>query len=131
MRLTQWCGNAWDIDMTTIRPISIGIDKPPAVQLFVWEHLSVRESGDRLNSSAFNKIAIQLDGEWSTAKVNIEGSNDGEHWYTLIDSQDNHMQFSFPGLADIGQASRYIRPTVVGGDETTDVTVYALCRGIR
>jgi hypothetical protein len=117
--------------MTGYRPISVGTDKPPLVQLFVWEHLQARESGDLLDTSVFSKVAVQIEGVSSAVKVGIEGSIDGEHWYVLIDSQDNHMQYSFPGLADVGQVSRYIRPTVVGGDEMTDVTVYALCRGIR
>lgn len=118
--------------MTAIRPIGLGPKfDPPMVQLLVWDHLYARVTGDRLDASSFSKVGIQIEGTFSTARVAIEGSIDGEHWYTFIDSQDNHMQFSFPALADIGQTARYVRPTVVGGDETTDVAVFALCKGIR
>ena len=115
----------------TIRPVSLGHKfDPPAVQVLVWDHLKARETGSTLDSALFQSVSIQIEGEFDGATVNIEGSIDGEHWYALLDSQDNHFKFSFPGMAGVGQMSRFLRPVVIGGVDMTDVTVFALCRGI-
>ncbi len=116
----------------TIRPVNLGAKfDPPSAAMLVWDHLKAREAGDSLDTSLYRKISIQVEGEFDGATVNIEGSNDGEHWYALIDTQDNHFKFSFPGMADVGQMSRFLRPVVMGGGDMTDVTVFALCRGLR
>jgi hypothetical protein len=115
----------------TLTPVNLGIrDAPPLAIGYLWDHLKARETGTQLDSAAYSKISIQIDGEFDGAIVNIEGSNNGVVWYVLIDSQDNHMHVSFPGIADIGQLTRYIRPVIMGGSvELTDVSVFAVCRG--
>ncbi len=116
--------------MTHVTPVPLGSKfDPPAVSMFAWEHLRKLENGERLDASAYATIGLQIEGEFGGGTVDIEGSNDGVHWHAMIDTQDNHMKFSYPGMADVGQTSRYLRPVVAGGDETTDVTVLALCRG--
>ena len=117
--------------MTAPQPVSLGHKfDPPAIQLLSWDHLKARETGASLDSFLFTKVGLQIEGEFSGATVNIEGSNDGDHWHVLIDIQDNHMKFSFPGMADVGQTARFIRPVIIDGDEMTDVSIFALCRGI-
>ncbi len=117
--------------MTAIQPVSLGYKfDPPAIQMLVWDHLKARETGDTLDSALFRAISVQIEGEFDGATVNVEGSNDGEHWYALTDAQDNHLRLAFPGMADVGQMSRFLRPVVIGGADMTDVTVFALCRGI-
>ncbi len=117
--------------MSSPRPINLGIrDAPPLAIGYVWDHLKARETGTQLDSAAYSKISIQIDGEFDGATVRIEGSNNGEVWHVLIDSQDSHMNVSFPGIADIGQLSRFIRPVIMGGsDEMTDISVFAVCKG--
>jgi hypothetical protein len=114
----------------TLRPVNLTKFNPPLAMMMVWDHFKAREVGDRFDSFPYKGIGIQIEGEFSGAVVNIEGSNDGEHWYTLLDSQNNHFTLSFSGMADIGQMSRFLRPAVTGGNETTGVSVFALCRGI-
>ena len=117
--------------MTVIRPVSLGSGfKPAAAQLFAWDNLKSLETGPSLDSSLYSRISIQIGGQFGGSTVNIEGSNDGNNWYVLIDAQDNHMRLSFPGISDIGQYSRYIRPTVLNGDVTTAITIFAMCRGV-
>lgn len=115
----------------TFSPVNLGVrDVPPLVIGYVWDHLKAQETGTQLDSAAYSRISVQIEGEFDGATVRIEGSNNGEVWHVLVDSQDNHMNVSFPGIADIGQLSRYIRPVVMGGSvELTDISVFAVCRG--
>jgi hypothetical protein len=117
--------------MSEVHPVSLGIrDRPPLASGFTWKNLKARETGSLLDSAMYSKISIQIEGEFGGATVQIEGSNGGKTWHVLIDSQDNHLNVSFPGLADIGQLSRYIRPTVIGGSvELTNISIFAVCKG--
>lgn len=101
--------------------------KPPVGKKFVWDNLN--GTGDYIES-LFDRISIQVEGEFGGASVSIEGSNDGKHWYVLVDSQDNHMSFMYPALADVGQMSQFLRPLASGGDETAVITVTAVCKGL-
>ncbi len=106
--------------MSTFEPVSTTLRADiPALATYSWKGLKKLETGALMKVDIFRMISIQ-----------IEGSNDGEHWYVLIDSQDNHMRFSEPALADVGQGCRFLRPEVIGGDEFTDVSVWAVCRGL-
>ena len=102
----------------------------PAATVQVWDHLKALETGDVLTVALFSRISVQIDGQFDGASVMVEGSNDGQHWYVLIDAQDNHMQFTYDNLADVGQLSRWLRPVVLGGGKMTDLTVTAFCRGV-
>lgn len=117
--------------MSTFEPISATAraDIQP-LAVYCWKGLKKLEAGAPMKVDIFRTISIQVEGEFHGFQVQIEGSNDGEHWYVLIDSQDNHMRFAEPALADVGQYCRFLRPEVIGGDEFTDVSVWAVCRGL-
>ncbi len=102
----------------------------PASYAGVWENLKLQDAGESFDVSSFDKVSIQITGD-SEYKIQIQGSNDGENWHALIDTQDNHMIFSAPGLAEVGQLSRYIQPLVIAGDDMTDISVWIVCRGAR
>ena len=117
--------------MSTFEPVSTTLRADiPALATYCWKGLKKLENGTPMKVDIFRAISVQVEGEFHGFRVQIEGSNDGEHWYVLIDTQDNHMLFSEPTLADVGQGCRFLRPQVVGGDEFTDVSVWVVCRGL-
>ena len=117
--------------MGTFEPVStVHRTDIPTVQTFRWGGLKLLEAGTSLQACLFRVVSVQVEGQFQGYKVEIQGSNDGEHWYALIDTQDNHMIFSEPGFANVGQYCRLLRPEVIGGDEFTDVSIWAVCRGL-
>ncbi len=118
--------------MTDVTPVKLGPKfAPPSVELFAWEGLKALETGNTMDSWLFSAIGLQIEGEFDSSTVTIEGSLDGQNWHVLLDSQENHLRLSAPGMSDIGQMTRYVRPVILGGGTLTFVTIHALCRGIR
>ncbi len=117
--------------MSTFEPVSTTLRADiPALVTYCWKGLKNLETGAPMKVDIFRAISIQVEGEFHGFQVQIEGSNDGEHWYVLVDSQDNHMRLSEPTLANVGQYCRFLRPEVIGGDEFTNVSVWVVCRGL-
>ena len=58
----------------------------------------------------------------------IEGSNDGVNWSVLTDPQGNPLTFQTAKIETITEITRYIRPAIVGGDGTTNLTCVLLVR---
>jgi hypothetical protein len=72
---------------------------------------------------------VQVSGIFGDGgSVTIEGSNDGTNWVGLTDQLGNPLVFAAAELAPIMEVTRYIRPNVTAGDETTELTITMLLR---
>jgi hypothetical protein len=72
--------------------------------------------------------SVQVAGTFGGATIVIQGSNDGTNYHTLTDPQGNAVSFTVAGIEAITENTRYIRPSLSGGDGTTSLTVTLLCR---
>ena len=61
--------------------------------------------------------------------MDLEGSNDNTNWKVLTDPQGNALTFTVVDIIEqIQENPLYIRPNVIAGDGTTDVTVIIAAR---
>lgn len=100
-----------------------------AALVAAWTGLLLGDEGDALPFSAYTDRSVQVFGTFGGATLRVEGSNDGANWATLTDPQGNDLLITSAKLEMVAEATLMIRPKVVGGDGTTNLSVYMLCRG--
>jgi hypothetical protein len=94
------------------------------VYLATWSGLANGEAGTPQSGPKNSDRSVQVDGTFGTGgSVSIEGSNDGNIWFTLTDQNGSALTFTSPGLRAILQATVYIRPRVTAGDASTNLNV--------
>ncbi len=108
-------------------------DTPPpqsdASHVVSWPNLKADSVGARHELPAFNDRSIQVEGTWGIGgKLVIEGSNTDNGYSVLNDEHGVDLEFSGDGLRSISEAVRFIRPRVIGGDGTTNLTATLLVR---
>lgn len=113
--------------MPTITPTRVQTQNTRA---FVqrWSNLAASDDGQPLGSSQYTDRSVQVSGVFGGASVRIEGSNDGTNWAPLTDPQGNQLLFVSAGLEMVTEATLHIRPLVLGGDGTTNLTVNLLVK---
>ena len=109
-------------------------DTPPqpsdANHAVTWPGLRVGTAGVPHSALNFPERSVQVVGkEWGArGKLVIEGSLDGKHYAVLNDAQGVDLEFTADGLRTIAEAVLFVRPRVIGGDETTALTVTLMVR---
>ena len=93
-----------------------------------WPHLAQGDDGAPLGCAQYADRSFQVVGTFGGASVVVEGTNDGVNWATLTDPQGNNLTFTAAKIEMVSEATLRIRPKVVGGDGTTDLTVSALLK---
>ena len=93
-----------------------------------WETLAQGDDGGVLDANggsvAFADKTVQITGTFGGATIVIEGSNDGTNFGTLNDNTGASLSFTAAaGPVLIAENPLAIRPTVSGGDCTTDLDV--------
>ena len=96
-----------------------------------WASLAVGDDGGALPFSQYTDRSVQVFGVFDGATLRIEGSNDGANWATLTDPQGNDLLITSSKIEMVTEASAYLRPFVVGGGASTDLTVCMLCKETR
>jgi hypothetical protein len=72
--------------------------------------------------------SVQVMGSFGEGQLAIEGTNDGVNWSSLRDPTGITLAIRSPGIRGILESAMQIRPRVIGGDETTNLTVTFLFR---
>jgi hypothetical protein len=101
----------------------------PTGQHLAWAvawTLANAEAGDQLEMPGASDRSVQVSGTFGGATAVLQGSNDGVTWNTLTDPQGNALSFTAGGLEAVLELTRYVRPSVSGGDGTTSVA-FVLC----
>lgn len=88
-----------------------------------WLGVPKDDTGQPLPFTLYSDRSVQVTGTFGGASVTIEGSNDGENWFTLADPQGNSLNFVTAKLEAILELVLWIRPKVTGGDGTTSINV--------
>ena len=96
-----------------------------------WPNLGQGDDGQHIQFAQYTDRSAQVFGIFGGASIAVQGSNDGANWATLTDPQGNDLLLTSAKIEMITEATAYIRPLVVGGDGTTDLTVCMLCKESR
>lgn len=113
------------------------IVQPGAVEmdhatLVTWSGLLNGDTGARVNLTDYPDRTVQFAGTFGAGgTVNFEGTNDGVNWLPLTDPQGNALSKTTASLEFVTETPRYVRPSVTGGDGTTDLTVVLFARTPR
>ncbi len=95
-----------------------------------WTGLQQGDDGDAMPFAQYTDKSVQVSGVLGGAAVVIEGSNNGgSTWATLTDPQGNDLSISTAKIEMVTEATLMVRPRIVGGDGTTNVSVHMLCKG--
>jgi hypothetical protein len=113
--------------MATVNPIRAQTQNTKA---FVqqWEGMLLGDEGDPLGNSQYTDRSVQVVGTFGGATLRIEGSNNGADWAVLTDPQGNDLNITSAKLELVSEATKYIRPRVISGDGTTNISVYLLVK---
>lgn len=88
-----------------------------------WTGLLTGDDGNPESPGRLSDRSIQVSGTLGTATINVQGSNDGTNWATLNDPAGGALGTMGLGIKEILENTQFIRPVVVGGDGTTNLTV--------
>lgn len=89
-----------------------------------WPSLLTGENGDAASLSKWPTKSIHVSGTTGAGgSINVQGSNDGVNWFTLDESPGDALATMAPGIKNILQNTKFIRPAVVSGDGTTNLRV--------
>lgn len=93
-----------------------------SLQAVKYEDLKVMLEAQPFSPGAVVSMSVQFSGTFgASGSVKFEGSNDGENYVTLTDPQGNQILKSRPSIEDVQEVTRFVRPAVVGGDESTNI----------
>lgn len=104
----------------------------PVVTAVRWTGLLVGDDGSWFMPSEHPDRTVQVSGTFGGAVVNFEGSNDpgaSPASGALLSNQAGvPLAFSAAGARLVAEATRWVRPVLVGGDGTTSLTVDLIAR---
>lgn len=98
----------------------------------VWSFMKLGEEGMPISIPSAEEFSVQVVGDFAGATVIFEGSLEeiADKWFTLTDRQDNEISLSFEGGASLCNLVGWLRPRILGGDETTNLTVILFDRRV-
>lgn len=82
---------------------------------FTWANMTGNDLGVPGSGLGFVDASWQVGGDFNGATATIEGSNDQENYFTLVDPFNHALSFIAPGAAQALSTALWIRPRVVGG----------------
>lgn len=98
--------------------------------LLEWNGMQNGDEGEAALFSMCADRSVQVCGAFGVGgNVAIQGSNDGENWFTLTGLTGHDLEFTTGGISMIAEITQYIRPVVTAGDGTTEINVIILAKG--
>lgn len=96
----------------------------------VWSGLLNTDTGSPQKGADLPDRSVQVGGTFGAGgSVALRGSNDGVTYFTLTDLQGNALTFTAAAIEQVQENPLFIRPEVLAGDGSTDLTVTLICRG--
>ena len=112
--------------MATIRRANVPTGET-GTSVIRWAPLAKGDEGEAIRFSQCADKSAHVYGTFGGAAVRLEGCNDdGGDWQPLTDVQGVALDFTAAKLKQVTEIAREVRPRVIGGDESTSLTV-ALC----
>lgn len=100
--------------------------------LVTWSGLLNTDTGVPVSLTDFPDRTIQLTGTFgSGGEVTFQGSNNGTDYVVLTDPQGNALTMTAGRIEVVTETPRYVRPSVTGGDGTTNLTLIMFARTPR
>lgn len=96
-----------------------------------WTGLLAGDDGDGMPFAQYTDKSAQVIGTFGGATVRIEGSNNGTDWAVLTDPQGNDLLITSAKIERVTEATVHVRPRIIGGDGTTNLSVLMLCKEAR
>ena len=98
------------------------------MKIVAWEGLKKGDRGIPYQCPNFSNESVQVVGTFGIGSCRIEGSNIFESpvFAILNDSHGNPLDFISEKIEQVLENSYWIRPNVIGGDETTNLNIYIL-----
>lgn len=102
-------------------------------KIITWPDLKQGDVGQAFDYIEYADTTVQvISAAMGGATLVWQGSNDKTNWATLTDAFGSATSFAAPGIKIVMERPAYLRPSVSGGDGTTDITVIvAARRGVR
>ena len=92
--------------------------------VYNWPTLNNGDDGQPAGIAGSGDRTVQVQGTFGAGgTVVIQGSLDGQTWYTLRDPIGNLLSFTGAGLKAVLENTLQIRPLVTAGDSTTAIQV--------
>lgn len=100
-----------------------------AAYLATWQ-LGQGDTGEPISYTTAADRTFQVTGTFGGATVVLEGSLEANpvNYATLTDPQGNGLSFSAAKIEAVTEVVTHIRPRVIGGDGTTNLTCTLLLR---
>lgn len=110
--------------MATVAPVtSFPFESSQDVAVTTWAPLHADDDGEPVRLAVYSDRAIQVAGTFGGASVTIGGSNDGETFHALTDTQGEPLTLTVGALKQIVELPVFLKPRVFGGDDTTNLKV--------
>ena len=93
-----------------------------------WQALVSGEEGEPIAFAQFTDKSVQVSGIFGGASISFVGSNDGTEYAPLTDPQGNALTFISAKIKLVSEATAFVKPIVIGGDGTTNLTVTVLMK---
>lgn len=107
------------VQAVTTYPFETSLD----VAVTTWAPMAANDDGAPVRLAVYSDRSIQVAGTFGGASVTIGGSNDGETYHALTDTQGNALTLTAGALKQIVELPIFLKPRVFGGDGTTSLSV--------
>ena len=117
--------------MATISPTISMRGHDDSVRIYKFETLTTTNAdGSPIAIPEYSQRSVQVIGTFGAGgTIVVQGSNDGgTTWATLNDPQGSALSLTAAGVHSVQELSGLTRVNVTGGDGTTDLDAYVLCR---
>ena len=94
--------------------------------VIAWKGLLTGDEGKPFEGPGHFERSVQIAGTVpASAKIQIQGSNDGVTYQVLTSKHGNTLEFMGVGLSSIAEAVAFIKPVVVAGAPNAEVHLLA------
>jgi hypothetical protein len=97
--------------------------------IYTWASVTNADTCAPVEMPSFADRSIQIAGTFGPiGDVRVEGSNDGSNYAYLTNPTGVGIAFTEPGIQQVVEVVRWLRPAVVGGNGLTNLTITLLVR---
>ncbi len=93
-----------------------------------WTGLAQGDEGAAVDYENYADRTVQVVGTFNGASVQLVGSLDGENYAVLTDQRGDEINTSVADIKLVSEATRFVKPVVVGGGAGTSVDVIMFLR---
>ena len=105
--------------MIEVKPVEESVSRKTSTLAITWKGL--REVGGPADVAGSLSRSVQFAGDFDTATVILEGSNDGETWVVLQDHIGMAVICKGRDLRSVATMTRFVRPRVEGAGANTKI----------